>query len=118
MVRIDGRIVRFDLRWSEPTDPTLMQAYAELIALTPDVILANASTALAPLLQVTRTVPGCNATVIITPCRDCRKVRFVTQQLSTTYVPCYRQSAKSREHGMNRREVIVLPSCAPNGAST
>ena len=35
MVRIDGRIVRFDLRWSEPTDPTLMQAYAGLIALTP-----------------------------------------------------------------------------------
>jgi putative tryptophan/tyrosine transport system substrate-binding protein len=55
---IDGRNARFDLRWSKPAEASLMQADAvELVALTPDVILANDSTALAPLLQASRTVP-------------------------------------------------------------
>jgi putative ABC transport system substrate-binding protein len=54
----DGRNIRFEFRWSKPADASLLRAYAgELVALTPDVILANASTALAPLLQATRTIP-------------------------------------------------------------
>jgi putative ABC transport system substrate-binding protein len=53
----DGRNVRIDTRWAAG-DANLFRKYAaELIALTPDVILAPGSTSLGPLLQATRTVP-------------------------------------------------------------
>jgi putative ABC transport system substrate-binding protein len=51
-----GRNVIIDIRWS--TDSTEARKYAtELIALAPDVILANSSLAVASLVQLTRTVP-------------------------------------------------------------
>jgi putative ABC transport system substrate-binding protein len=53
----DGRNVRIDYRWSAG-DADLSRKYAaELVALAPDVILANGSPAVAPLQQLTRTVP-------------------------------------------------------------
>ncbi len=53
----DGRNVRIDTRWGAgDADRTRRQA-AELIALTPDVILATGTPSLGPLLQATRTVP-------------------------------------------------------------
>ena len=53
----DGRNVRIDTRWAAG-DASLIRKYAtELIALTPDVILAPGTTSLGPLLQATRTVP-------------------------------------------------------------
>src|ERR1700760_162537 len=52
---VDGRNVRFDVRWSVGND---IDSYAtELVDLGPDVILANGSGALAPLLKATRSVP-------------------------------------------------------------
>ena len=54
---IDGRNVRIDLRWSAG-DPERIRKYAaELVALTPDVILTVGSSTTGPLLQATRTVP-------------------------------------------------------------
>jgi putative ABC transport system substrate-binding protein len=54
----DGRNLQIELRWGSLTDANLMRTYAtELVALGPDVILANTSIALAPLLQATRTIP-------------------------------------------------------------
>jgi putative ABC transport system substrate-binding protein len=54
----EGREVRFELRWGGPGDANVMRAQAtELVALAPDVILANGSPALAPLLQATRSIP-------------------------------------------------------------
>jgi putative ABC transport system substrate-binding protein len=51
-----GRNVIVDIRWS--TDSAEARKYAtELIALAPDVILANSSLAVASLVQLTRTVP-------------------------------------------------------------
>ena len=51
-----GRNVIVDVRWS--TDSADIRKYAtELIALAPEVILANSSLAVAPLVQMTRTVP-------------------------------------------------------------
>jgi len=51
-----GRNVIVDIRWS--TDSAEARKYAtELIALAPDVILANSSLAVAALVQLTRTVP-------------------------------------------------------------
>ena len=53
----DGRNVRIDLRWSAG-DPERIRKYAaELVALTPDVILTVGSSTTGPLLQATRTVP-------------------------------------------------------------
>jgi putative tryptophan/tyrosine transport system substrate-binding protein len=52
---VDGRNVHFDIRWSSGSE---IDGYAaELVALKPDVILANGSGALTPLLKVTRTIP-------------------------------------------------------------
>jgi len=52
-----GRNVRIDYRWGAG-DATASSRYAvELVALAPDVILANGGSIMAPLQQVTRTVP-------------------------------------------------------------
>ena len=52
-----GHNVRIDTRWGAGDPDRYRQYVAELLALAPDVILANSSAALAPLLQATRTVP-------------------------------------------------------------
>jgi putative tryptophan/tyrosine transport system substrate-binding protein len=54
---IEGRNVRIDTRWGAADVDRARKYAAELIDLTPDVILANSSAALAALLQATRTVP-------------------------------------------------------------
>ncbi len=52
-----GRNVRIDYRWGAG-DATASSRYAvELVALAPDVILANGGSVMAPLQQATRTVP-------------------------------------------------------------
>jgi putative ABC transport system substrate-binding protein len=53
----DGRNVRIDYRWSAGDADRSRKYAAELVALAPDVILANGSPAVAPLQQLTRTVP-------------------------------------------------------------
>ena len=53
----EGRNVRIDIRWGAG-DAELYHRYAtELVALAPDVILANGFTALRPLQPLTRTIP-------------------------------------------------------------
>ena len=55
---IIGGNVRIDQRWWTATDADAMRKYAaELVALSPDVILATGGVAVLPLLQVTRSVP-------------------------------------------------------------
>jgi putative ABC transport system substrate-binding protein len=54
---LDGRNVRIDTRWGVADADRIRKYAAELLALAPDVILANSSAALALLLQATRTVP-------------------------------------------------------------
>src|SRR5262245_16421943 len=61
---IDGRNVRIDTRWGVADADRIRKYAAELLALAPDVILANSSAALAPLLQATRTVPIVFTTVV------------------------------------------------------
>jgi putative ABC transport system substrate-binding protein len=53
----DGRNVRIDTRWGGGDAEQHRRNAAELVALVPDVILANGSVAVGPLLQATRTVP-------------------------------------------------------------
>jgi putative ABC transport system substrate-binding protein len=53
----DGRNVEIDIRWAGPNAEKLRKHAAELAKLAPDVILANGSVVVAPLLQATRTVP-------------------------------------------------------------
>jgi putative ABC transport system substrate-binding protein len=53
----DGRDVRFDYRWAAG-NPDRIRSYApELVALPPDVILAEGSLVVGALLKATRTVP-------------------------------------------------------------
>ena len=52
-----GRNVRIDIRWAGANDAAIRKHAAELAALAPDVIVANGSVAVGPLLQATRTVP-------------------------------------------------------------
>jgi len=53
----NGRNVRIDIRWSAG-DPELIRRYAaELVALTPDVILASTTPSVAALQQATRALP-------------------------------------------------------------
>ena len=52
-----GQNVLVDYRWGDGDAEATRKHAAGLVALAPDVILAHSSAALAPLLQVTRTVP-------------------------------------------------------------
>ena len=60
----DGRNVRIDYRWAANDADRYRTYAAELLALAPDVILANGSQSVAALLQTTRTVPIVFAIVI------------------------------------------------------
>jgi putative ABC transport system substrate-binding protein len=54
---VEGRNLRFDIRWG-PDDPDrYVRQAAELVALAPDVMVALTSFTLAPLLRATRSVP-------------------------------------------------------------
>jgi len=53
----DGRNVRIDYRFGAGDNNRIRKYVAELVALAPDVILANASPSVAPLLQATRNLP-------------------------------------------------------------
>jgi putative tryptophan/tyrosine transport system substrate-binding protein len=53
----DGQNVRIDFRFGGGDADTTRKYAAELVALAPDVILANGVAAVAPLLQATRSVP-------------------------------------------------------------
>jgi putative ABC transport system substrate-binding protein len=59
-----GRDVIIDIRWSAGNNADARKYAAELVALAPDVILAVGSPAVAPLVQITRTVPIVFATVV------------------------------------------------------
>jgi putative ABC transport system substrate-binding protein len=52
-----GQNLCVDYRWGDGKPETMRKHAAELAALAPDVILANSSAAVLPLLQVTRAVP-------------------------------------------------------------
>ena len=54
---VDGRNVRFDIRWPGGNADEIRKFAAELATLAPDVILATGSATVGPLLQVTRAVP-------------------------------------------------------------
>src|SRR5262249_50467670 len=53
----DGRNLRLDARWSAGDAERIRKNTAELAALAPDVIVAEGSASLAPLLQMTRAIP-------------------------------------------------------------
>jgi putative tryptophan/tyrosine transport system substrate-binding protein len=53
----DGINIRFDIRWSEENAEHIRKYAAELVALVPDVILANATPSVTALQSLTHTVP-------------------------------------------------------------
>ena len=99
----DGRNVRIDYRWGEGDADTIRKSTAELVALSPDVILTPGGPALERLRRVTRTIP---IVFVITPdpvgssvvkvCRGraatplvlCIRIQFVRQMAGTTEGDC------------------------------
>src|SRR3974390_1625128 len=59
-----GHNVIVDIRWSAGNNADARKYATELVALAPDVILANGSAAVSPLFQETRTVPIVFTTVV------------------------------------------------------
>ena len=55
--RSDRRNLHIDYRWTAGDLERIRKAAAELVALTPDVILAYGGSVVGPLQQVSRTVP-------------------------------------------------------------
>src|SRR5262249_15461867 len=53
----DGRNVQIDIRWAGGDMESIRKHAAELVALSPDVILAAGGAAMTPLHQAIRTVP-------------------------------------------------------------
>jgi putative ABC transport system substrate-binding protein len=53
----EGRNVRVDYRWGGGNADNIRKYAAELVALAPDVILANGTVTMSPLLQATRALP-------------------------------------------------------------
>jgi putative ABC transport system substrate-binding protein len=60
----DGRNVRIDHRWGAGDADRVRRYAAELVALAPDVILAEGTSTVGPLLQTSRTVPIVFVTVV------------------------------------------------------
>src|SRR5262245_20785698 len=54
---IIGQNVRLDYRWGDGSADAISKYAAELVALAPEVILAQSTAAVSPLLQSTRTIP-------------------------------------------------------------
>ena len=52
-----GQNIRINYRWGDGMPDTMRKFADELVSLAPDVILANSSAAVSPLLQATRIVP-------------------------------------------------------------
>ena len=52
-----GRNVSIDIRWATANATEIRRHAAELVALAPDIVLAHGGTAVASLLQATRSVP-------------------------------------------------------------
>jgi ABC-type uncharacterized transport system substrate-binding protein len=53
----DGRNVRIEFRWGAGNADAIRNYAAELVALSPDIILASGTASIGPLQQATRTVP-------------------------------------------------------------
>ena len=66
-----GQNVRIDYRWGGSNADDIRKYAAELVALAPDVILAQSSASVAPLLLATRTIP----VVFVRVCARCRPPR-------------------------------------------
>jgi len=54
---VDGRNARIDIRWAAGDVERIRKFIAELVALTPDVMLVSGGNLVRPILQATRTVP-------------------------------------------------------------
>jgi putative ABC transport system substrate-binding protein len=101
----DGRNVRIDYRWGA-ADPDRIRKYAaELVALAPDVILANGAIVLGPLLQITRTVP-----IVFASVTDPVGAGFVASLArpggNTTGFTLF-------EYGMSAKWLELIKQCAP-----
>jgi putative tryptophan/tyrosine transport system substrate-binding protein len=103
---IDGRNVRIDTRWGAGSTEEIRKHVAELIALTPDVILASGGSAAGPLLQATRTLP-----IVFTQTPDPVGAGYVE---SLAHPGGNATGFTLSEYGISAKLLEVLKQIAPN----
>ena len=108
----DGVNVRFDVRWSEENAERIRKNAAELLALTPDVILANATPSVTTLQTLTTTMP----IVFVTGVRSggSRYYRFARPGGNITGFMNFEYSLSGKWLELLRQ---VVPSCPGRRAS-
>jgi putative ABC transport system substrate-binding protein len=101
-----GNNIRIETRWTGNRSEDIRRHVAELVALTPDVILANGTSTLGPLLQVSRTIP-----IVFVQ---------VTDPVGSGYVDSLAKPGgnatgfSTREYGVSGKWLEVLKQIAPS----
>ncbi len=101
-----GNNIRIETRWTGNRSEDIRRHVAELVALTPDVILANGTSTLGPLLQVSRTIP-----IVFVQ---------VTDPVGSGYVESLAKPGgnatgfSTREYGVSGKWLEVLKQIAPS----
>ena len=101
-----GNNIRIETRWAGNRSDDIRRHVAELVALTPDVILANGTSTLGPLLQVSRTIP-----IVFVQ---------VTDPVGSGYVESLAKPGgnatgfSTREYGVSGKWLEVLKQIAPS----
>jgi len=103
---VNGRNLRIEIRWSGGKVDDARKYAAELIELTPNVILASGGAIVGPLLQLTRTVP-----VVFTQTPDPVAAGFVA---SLARPGGNATGFTQVEYGMAAKWVEVLKEIAPS----
>jgi ABC-type uncharacterized transport system substrate-binding protein len=117
----DGRNVQIEYRWGGPDRDRIRTYAAELVALKPDVILAQTALAVVPLQQATRTIP-----IVFTQINDPLESGFVASLARpggnlTGFTPFefsatakWLQILKELVPSVKRVAIILNPIQAPN----
>ena len=101
-----GNNIRIETRWAGNRSDDIRRHVAELVALMPDVILANGTSTLGPLLQVSRTIP-----IVFVQ---------VTDPVGSGYVESLAKPGgnatgfSTREYGVSGKWLEVLKQIAPS----
>jgi hypothetical protein len=114
---IDGRNVRIDTRWGAGSTEEIRKHVAELVALTPDVILASGGSTAGPLLQATRTLRSSSRRPLIRLAQATLRVwrtRAATPPVlrcpnMASARSCWRCSNRSRQTSRERRSFATPP---------
>jgi putative ABC transport system substrate-binding protein len=118
---VEGRNLRIDVRWGPADSEKYRQFAAELVALTPDILLAGGGLVVSALQEATRTVP-----IVFTAAVDPVKLGYVaslsrpsgntTGFINFEYSLCGKWLEKLKQIAPHVKRVAVLRDLAGPGA--